>query len=121
MYVPSKALMSFHIAGFEHADGITVARAMEVGDELTLRIEPDNPYDRQAVALFYHGVKIGYIPADRNAPISQLLALGHGDILQARVAQKDLTQHPERQFRATIFIKDGNAAQGAQDSAEHAD
>lgn len=38
--------------------------------------EPDNPYDRFAVEIFYKGVKPGYVPRTDNKHISRLLCRG---------------------------------------------
>lgn len=53
-----------------------------------------------------NGTKIGYVPSRDNALLSKMLFFGHKDILTAFIVQKDLTQHPERQFRVMIALKD---------------
>lgn len=68
--------------------------------------EPTNPYDSEAVAIFYQGKKLGYIPKDRNTLISRMMFYGHSDILEARVQMVDLTVHPERQLRVVVKFKD---------------
>lgn len=45
MYEPSRVLLSFHIAGFQYADGALVLGDLKAGDKLTLRAERDNPHD----------------------------------------------------------------------------
>lgn len=54
-YEPSKALTSFHIHGFQHWDGALVLDQLKPGIVLELVVEPDNPYDPQAVALYLGG------------------------------------------------------------------
>ena len=49
MYEPSRVLLSFHIAGFQYADGALVLGDLKVGDKLTLCAERDNPHDPEAV------------------------------------------------------------------------
>ena len=49
MYEPSRVLLSFHIAGFQYADGALVLGDLKAGDKLTLRAERDNPHDPEAV------------------------------------------------------------------------
>ena len=46
MYEPSRVLLSFHIAGFQYADGALVLGDLKVGDRLTLCAERDNPMTR---------------------------------------------------------------------------
>lgn len=36
-----------------------------------------------------------------------MLYFGHGDIFEARIQAMNLQQHPERQFRVVIYVKDG--------------
>ena len=43
MYEPSRVLLSFHIAGFQYADGALVLGDLKAGDKLTLCAEHDNP------------------------------------------------------------------------------
>ena len=38
--------------------------------------------------------------------MSQLMNLGHAGIFEAYVSTLDTTQHPERQVRMSIFIRD---------------
>ena len=45
MYEPSRVLLSFHIAGFQYADGALVLGDLKVGDKLSLCAERDNPHD----------------------------------------------------------------------------
>lgn len=45
MYEPSRVLLSFHIAGFQYADGALVLGDLQAGDKLTLCAERDNPHD----------------------------------------------------------------------------
>jgi len=40
-----------------------VRRKVREGDDLTICLEPDNPKDSNAVAVFHRKQKIGYIPA----------------------------------------------------------
>lgn len=49
MYEPSRVLLSFHIAGFQYADGALVLGDLKAGDKLTLCAERDNPHDPEAL------------------------------------------------------------------------
>ena len=106
MYEPSRQLIDFHLAGFAHWDGAAVAESISVGDPVSIVPEYDNPFDPQALALYWKQTKIGYVPAVENALFSTMSFYGHGDIFEARITQKDLTAHPERQIRVSVFIKD---------------
>lgn len=105
-YEPSRNVEDFHLAAFAYYDGLEVVNQLKPGTFLNLLAEPTNPYDSEAVAIFYQGKKLGYIPKDRNTLISRMMFYGHSDILEARVQMVDLTVHPERQLRVVVKFKD---------------
>lgn len=104
-YKPSRTLMSFPVSGFAYWDGVDIISEVSVGDKLTLQIEPDNPYDPQAVALYYNDTKIGYVPRDMNENLSKLLYYGY-DIFETKVSQVDANEKPYKQISAVIRVKD---------------
>lgn len=70
MYEPSRVLLSFHIAGFQYADGALVLGDLKVGNKLSLCAERDNPHDPEAVAIYYGKTKLGYVPGNEVGPLS---------------------------------------------------
>ena len=70
MYEPLRVLLSFHIAGFQYADGALVLGDLKAGDKLTLCAERDNPHDPEAVAIYYGNTKLGYVPGNEVGPLS---------------------------------------------------
>lgn len=106
-YEPSRFVMDFHLAAFAYYDGLTVIDELTLGQKVELVAEPDNPHDPDAVAIYYQGKKIGYVPEAKNALLSTFLYFGHGDIFEARIQAMNLQQHPERQFRVVVYVKDG--------------
>lgn len=102
----SRLFASFHIAGFQFWDGALVLGRLKTGKKLKLVPEPGNAYDPNAVALYYKGVKLGFIPHDQNAEIAQLLAFGHKDVFEARVQQVSPERSPWHQVRVGIFVAD---------------
>ena len=105
-YQKCRRILDCFIAGFSHSDGISVIDQLEIGVPVTLFAEPDNPYDPDAVLIYFDDVKLGYIPKGENSLFSNLLYFGHGDILEARISAKDTTAHPEKQFRIAISYRD---------------
>lgn len=105
-YEPSKSLMSFHIRGFQHWDGALVLNQLQAGSELDLVAEPDNPYDSQAVALYFDQTKLGYIPAEENGLLATMIFFGHVDAFTVRVLQVDEEANPWQQVRVGIFVTD---------------
>lgn len=105
-FEPSRHLADFHIAGFAYCDGLQVIEELTLGKPVQLVAEPDNPYDPEAVAIFYKEKKIGYIPKDRNKLFSTLLYFGYSDIFESYIQFVNKEIHPEQQFRVVVKIKD---------------
>lgn len=105
-FEPSRNVEDFHLAAFAYYDGLDVVDQLVSGTVVDLLAEPTNPYDAEAVAIFYQGKKLGYVPKDKNSLISRMIFYGHGDILEARIQMVDLTAYPERQFRVVVKFKD---------------
>ncbi|WP_288394695.1 HIRAN domain-containing protein [uncultured Vagococcus sp.] len=105
-FEPSRHLADFHVAGFAYHDGLEVIDELTLGKSVTLVAEPDNPYDPEAVAIFYTDKKIGYIPKDKNSLFSTLLFFGHTNLFESRIQFVNKESHPERQFRVVVKIKD---------------
>lgn len=53
----------------------------------TLSPSSTTPHDPEAIALYIDGVKIGYVPADKNGLISTLAFFGHAGVFECRVLQ----------------------------------
>ena len=105
-YEPSRHVDDFHLAGFAYYDGLEVIEELTLGQKVDLVREIDNPYDEKAVAIFYKGRKLGYIPSSHNSFISTLLFYGHGNIFEAQIQMVNTEVHPERQFRIVVKVKD---------------
>lgn len=52
----------FNIAGTTFAHFDEISHTIKIGDEVKAIPEPTNPYDNKAIALYYKGLKIGYVP-----------------------------------------------------------
>lgn len=52
---------------------IDALAVLVAGDEVSLRAEPDNPHDSNAVACYAGGQHIGYVPRGQNAEIADAL------------------------------------------------
>ena len=109
MYERSRHLMDCHIVGFTYYDGLDVIDQLVLGTPVSLVSEPENPYDPDAVAIYFGETKIGYIPKAKNGYISNLIYFGHGNIIDAKINSRDLENNPENQFRIVIKIKDNRA------------
>jgi HIRAN domain len=72
-----KVIYDAFVRGLTHSPGIHLLDKMKSNDPLTLVREPDNIYDEYAIALYYNSHKIGYVPAEDNHLISQLIDADH--------------------------------------------
>lgn len=112
IYEPSRHIDDFHLAGFAYYDGLDVIEELKLGQNVELVKEQNNPYDEKAVAIYYKDKKLGYIPESHNSIISTLLYYGHGDIFEARIQAANMDQHPERQLRVVVKVKDNRQKAG---------
>ncbi len=94
----------FSIAGFTYYDGALVFDRIRVGTDLELVPEPENAYDRYAVALYLEGSKLGFVPRGCNREMSKILNAGHS-IFRAVVQRVDPTKTPEDQVGVIVFLK----------------
>ena len=74
--------LRFAIAGFSYYEGAIAFNKLKIGKKLKLKREPRNKYDKHAVALYRKGLKLGYIPRDKNRHLSLLLKNGGVNIYQ---------------------------------------
>ncbi|HEL2203131.1 TPA: HIRAN domain-containing protein [Streptococcus suis] len=88
-FEPTRNVQDFHLAAFAYYDGLDVIDQLKPGTPVQLVGEPSNPHDSEAVAIFYQGTKLGYIP-----------------ILEARIQMSNTENHPDRQFRVVVKLKD---------------
>ena len=95
---------NFYLAGFSYYDGIDVLEQLNIGVPLTLKAEPENPFDHNAVAIFFQGTHLGYVPKDENGLLSKFLRLGHTDLFEAKICQVSRDAFPEKQIRVMVRI-----------------
>jgi len=97
---------NFHIAGFTYYDAVDVFDELKVGTSLTLKAEPQNPFDGNAVAIYYNNSQLGYIPTSMNEQIFKIIRCGHGDIFEVKISQRNEEATPEKQIRVLVRIKE---------------
>lgn len=98
--------LSFHIAGFQYADGALVLGDLKVGDKLKLCAERDNPHDPEAVAIYFGNTKLGYVPGNGVGPLSVMMHYGHEGVFEARVQQVAPERSPWHQVRVGLYVVD---------------
>lgn len=106
MYEPSRHIIDFSIAGFQYWDGVEALPHLTLGCALSLKAEPDNPFDPQAVAVYYGETKLGFVPRAKNDAVFSLVYFGYEGALETKVIMMDPTAHPSRQIRVAVKLKD---------------
>jgi len=90
------------MAGFQHYAGPNLWADIRIGDELLLLREPGNPHDRRAVAVFWDGFKIGYLPRIENTAVAQLM--DRGIPLEARITRVRKSEDPWERVRLSVAV-----------------
>jgi len=91
------------LAGFQYYAGPHIWESFAVGNPLDLLREPGNPHDRRAVAVFYDGFKIGYVPRAQNTAISQLM--DRGELPDAKISALQMQDNPWRHMQLEIWLE----------------
>jgi hypothetical protein len=90
------------LAGFQfHAAG-RLWPQLRVGDSLELRREPENRHDARAIAVFWRGEMIGYLPRAENDAVAQ--AMDRGVRSEARIADLRETADPWKRMQIDVFL-----------------
>jgi hypothetical protein len=76
-------LQRSNLAGFRHHEAPLLWSALRPGAPLDLVREADNPSDADAVAIYWQGRKLGYLPRGENLMAASLLDRRRG--LSARI------------------------------------
>ena len=90
------------IAGFQFHRGDAIWASLGVGEELALVRESSNTHDPNAVALYFHDEKLGYVPRGDNRAIAQML--DRGESLEARISKLLVEEDPWERIRITISL-----------------
>jgi len=97
-------LTHFSIAGFTYYEGAIVFNKLKVGTKLKLKLEEENKFDARAVALYFKGKKLGFIPKSENRIIYKLLKIGMATNLRVVIQQVNPCEHPEKQIMVVIHL-----------------
>jgi len=95
-------LQSSPIAGFQFYKGQEIWHKIANDDQLTLKAEPTNKYDKNAVEIYWQDQKLGYLPRNQNYTVSQLLK--EKNQLNASIAKLQNCSNPWERIRVDIEI-----------------
>lgn len=62
------------VAGTTHAERAEeVSWEIEEGDKMTMKRNPRNRYDKNAIGIYYRNIRIGWVPKSENAILARLM------------------------------------------------
>lgn len=64
---------SYSIVGLNHTGKEAVVAALKIGHPVMLVREPDNKFDRMAIAVYVDGERVGYIPRTQNRVLADFI------------------------------------------------
>lgn len=91
------------LAGFRYHAAAEVWDELRVGDVLELSREPDNRFDRNAIAVRWRGRKLGYVPRRENAALAW--GLDRGERLGAKISRLTTHPNPARRVEFEVYIE----------------
>ena len=98
-------LCSPYIAGFQYYDGFKIEGTLCENDELVLKRQADNPYDRYAVEVFKNNNKLGYLPRGENKTTARLM--DQGAAVKARIIKIQPEEDVYWKVRVKVFYEEG--------------
>lgn len=101
-------LQESQVAGFEHYRGDAIWPSLRVGGKLSLARESSNAYDRDAVAVYFDGDQLGYVPQLENRTIAQMF--DRGESLEAKIVYLNDRGHPWNRVRMSISLTQQKAS-----------
>ena len=80
------------ISGYQYHKGVQMEHLFGPDTIFSLKHEPENPFDDDAVALYYNNARIGFIPPNDNVDIARRIQ--KGEPLKARLARFEPESEP---------------------------
>ncbi len=87
------------IEGMQHYRGSDLAEMIKIGDELSLKNQPENKFDKNAIIVLWRQNKIGYLPKEIAQQIQDKI------INQGNLIAKIIEINPANLERKWIKIK----------------
>ena len=99
LYVP---IYDDFVAGFQYYNGMGLLATMSVEQPLDLVREPENEYDNQAIAIYWEGQKLGFMPSRNNLIPSTLLDAKIPCVAKIKTVHKESSPWMNLEF--SIFL-----------------
>lgn len=90
------------LAGYRYHAAPELWSRLKTGDLLELRREPENPHDQRAIAVYWRGSKLGYLPRAENDTVSE--AMDRGEKTQARISAMHEDAEPWQRIELEVFL-----------------
>jgi len=91
------------LAGFQYHRALGVWPFLCPGEALSLRREPANPYDPNAIGVWFKNEHLGYVPRRENRTLAQLL--DRGERLEAQIVRLRDDPNPWRRIRFRVDLR----------------
>jgi hypothetical protein len=82
------------IRGIPYENRVSAASQVTQGDSVTLKAEPDNPYDPYAIKVIFSGEHIGYVQRDKAKILSREMRLGRQVQANVRSVKPATSDYP---------------------------
>ena len=90
------------LAGFQFHHGKILWDELKVGDALTLAREPNNPYDANAVSVYWNNQRLGYIPRRENSDVAR--QMDRGAPVKARIVKLTTARNPWQRIAFEVYV-----------------
>jgi|GEM_PF-2921734 len=94
-------LTTLKVAGLQY--GELPKHPFLAGEEVTLMRQPDNCYDKYAVAIYYMGMHVGYIPRTNSRIIASMIDAGV--VLRAHIRYYDANKEPWERLWVSVWME----------------
>jgi hypothetical protein len=95
-------VQSSPLAGSQYYALAEIRGELKLGDRLTLKREPDNRHDRNAIRVDWNGRQLGYVPRAENRAVAA--ALDRGERLEARISRLREEPDPWRRVEFEVYL-----------------
>ena len=100
-------MKNYSIVGMDHQGTTDIVAALQPGVTVTLVREPENKFDKNAIAVWSGGKRIGYIPSKQNAGLAAAMDQGAHGYDSAKLLAMD--QKPDARAMDATFVRSANS------------
>ncbi len=94
-------LLNTQLAGFQYYQGDTIFSRLDQGDSLTLKRDPINRFDSNAMEVYWGQHKLGHISQTANIGLAQMM--DRGETLQAQIETLAMSYDPWQRVGLGVY------------------